>query len=275
MSTATRLATEKMVFRNTHGHVGRHVSVMPGNSTNRHLAYGRIILNPANPTAAFATQERETGLICLAGEAALRVGGSDIEIGQYDAVYIPRDQAVEISTRSKVDLAEFSADVDRHYPLQVVRYSEVSKDPGLKFKTGTPGAERHLHMLLAKNVEAGRLVAGFTYSEPGNWTSWPPHEHAAMLEEMYVFFDMPEPAFAIQLVYSDTEHPELVTVVRDGDAVLMPAGYHPNVAVPGHKVCFLWAMAAHREGVDRQFGVVNVQPGFNQGGSGLEKGRKN
>jgi 5-deoxy-glucuronate isomerase len=123
-------------------------------------------------------------------------------------------------------------------------------------------------------VEAGRLVAGFTYSDPGNWTSWPPHEHAKMLEEMYVYFDMPEPAFGIQLVYNNTQYPELVTVVRDGDAVLMPSGYHPNVSVPGHRIAFLWAMAAHQEVADRQFGVVNIQPGFGQGGSGLEAGRK-
>ena len=32
--------------------------------------------------------------------------------------------------------------------------------------------------------------------------------------------------------------------------------------------------AAHREVEDRQFGVVNIQPGFQQGGSGLEVGRK-
>jgi 5-deoxy-glucuronate isomerase len=51
--------------------------------------------------------------------------------------------------------------------------------------------------------------------------------------------------------------------VRDGDAVLIPSGYHPNVAVPGHRIAFLWAMAAHREVEDRQFGVVNVQPAFN------------
>ena len=49
--------------------------------------------------------------------------------------------------------------------------------------------------LLAKNVEAGRLVAGFTISEPGNWTTWPPHEYAKMLEEMSGYFDMPDPAF--------------------------------------------------------------------------------
>ena len=129
-------------------------------------------------------------------------------------------------------------------------------------------------MMLAKNVEAGRLIVGFTVAEPGNWTSWPPHEHAAMLEEMYVYFDMPAPAYGIQLVYNDTEYPELVTVVRDGDAVLMPSGYHPNVSIPGHPICFLWAMAAHREVEDRLFGVVNVQPGFNQVASGLEAGRK-
>ena len=150
---------------------------------------------------------------------------------------------------------------------------EISKDPGLRFSTGSQSSQRHLHMLLAKNIQAGRLVAGFTYSEPGNWTSWPPHEHARMLEEMYVFFDMPAPAYAIQLVYNNTEYPELVTVVRDGDAVLMPSGFHPNVSVPNHRVCFLWAMAAHREVEDRQFGVVNVQPGFDQGGSGLERGK--
>ena len=69
-------------------------------------------------------------------------------------------------------------------------------------------------------------------------------------------------------------YPELVTVVRDGDAVLMPSGYHPNVSVPGHRIAFLWAMAAHREVEDRQFGVVNIQPGFDQAGSGLDKGRK-
>ena len=65
-----------------------------------------------------------------------------------------------------------------------------------------------------------------------------------------------------------------MTVVRDGDAVLIPSGFHPNVSVPGHRICFLWAMAAHREVEDRQFGVVNVQRGFADGLSGLEAGQK-
>ena len=273
MSKDAGVGIEQMVFRKTHEHTGRRITVTPQNSTMQHLAYGRIILNPSHPTESFSTGDRETGLVCLSGQATVSVGGDNTTLGQYDAIYIPRDSSASVSTNGTVDVAEFSAEVDKHYPLQVVRFSQVSNDPGLKFSTGGLGSSRKLHMLLAKNIEAGRLVAGFTVSEPGNWTSWPPHEHAKMLEEMYVYFNMPSPAFGIQLVYNHTDYPELVTVVRDGDAVLMPSGYHPNVSVPGHPICFLWAMAAHREGEDRQFGVVNVQRGFDQGSSGLEAGR--
>jgi 5-deoxy-glucuronate isomerase len=275
MTSQTPLAAAKMIFRKTNTQSGRHISVTPANSSMRHLAYGRILLNPSKSTESFSTGNREIGLICLSGQAVVTVDHQDIEIAPYDAIYIPRDSSLIVTTNTNVDLAEFSADVDHLYPLQVVRFAQLAKDPGLKFSTGGPGYTRHLNMLLAKNIEAGRLVVGFTQADPGNWTSWPPHEHGAMLEEMYVYFNMPDPAYGIQLVYNNTDYPELVTVVRDGDAVLMPSGYHPNVSVPGHRICFLWAMAAHREVADRQFGVVNVQPGFNQGATGLEAGRKN
>lgn len=266
--------SESLVFRKTNAHVGRHISVSPSNSAMKHLAYGRIILNKHERSAKFMTGDRETGFICMSGEAEVLVDGDVIPLGKYDAVYIPRDCGVEVRTESAVDIVEFSADVSKKYPLQVVRYAEIVKDPGLKFQTGGPSSTRNLNMLLAKNIEAGRLIAGLTHSAPGNWTSWPPHEHAKMLEELYVYVDMPHPAYAIQLVYDSTESPEFAAIVREGDAVLMPSGYHPNVSIPGHPIGFLWAMAAHREVEDRQFGVVNVQPDFNQGSSGLEPGKK-
>ena len=274
MSSQTQVAPERMVFRKTNAHFGRHLSVTPSNSRNRHLAYGRIILNRSNSSTNFGTGDRETGLICLSGEASVRVDKDSFQLGQYDSLYVPRDSQVEVRTSSAADVAEFSAEVAKRYPLRYVPNSEVSANSSLSFKAGSPGQQRHLNIVIGKNVEAGRLLLGFTISEPGNWTSWPPHEHAEMLEEMYVYFDMPHPAYGIQLVYNNTEYPELVTVVRDGDAVLMPSGYHPNVSVPGHRIAFLWAMAAHREREYRQFGVVNVQPDFDQGISGLEASRK-
>jgi 5-deoxy-glucuronate isomerase len=269
-----QVAVDRMIFRKTNAHVGRKICVSPENSTMKHLEYGRIILKESQARVRFSTGTRETGLICLNGEAQIAADGATIPLSRFDAVYIPRDSDVEVHTGSSTDIAEFSAEVERRYPLQVVRSAEVAEDPGLQFTTGKAGNTRHIHMLLAKNVEAGRLIIGITQSDPGNWTSWPPHEHAKMLEEIYVYFDMPAPAYGLQLVYQNTEEPELVTVVREGDAVMIPGGYHPNVAVPGHPIAFIWAMAAHREGQDRQYGIVNVQPGFDQGGSGLEAGRK-
>jgi 5-deoxy-glucuronate isomerase len=265
---------EKMVFRKTNSHSGRLVCVTPSNSTNRHLCYARIRLGPSDPSLSFETEDRETGFICLSGEAAVTVRGQSFLLNPFDALYVPRDSLVDIRSTSLADLAEFSASVTSAFSAQFVPFASVRADSSLSFRTGSLGQQRHVNIVIGKNVEAARLLLGFTISDPGNWTSWPPHEHAAMLEEMYVYFDMPSPAYGIQLVYTDTQHPELVTVVHDGDAVLMPAGYHPNVSVPNHRIAFLWAMAAHREKEDRQFGVVNVQPEFNQGSSGLEASRK-
>jgi 5-deoxy-glucuronate isomerase len=262
MSAHSFPALEKMVFRNTDGRLGRHISVTPSNSTNQHLCYGRIILDASSPLVSFGNGDQETGLICLSGSAAVQVDGESFQFAQYDSIYVPRGSKIEVRTEATADLAEFSAEVKDRYPLRFVPYVEVTKDSRLKFTAGGPDNMRQVSVCLGKNIEAGRLLLGFTVSEPGNWTSWPPHEHAELLEEMYVYFDMPRPAYGIQLVYNNIESPELVTVVYGGDAVLMPAGYHPNVAVPGYRIKYLWAMAAHREKEDRQYGVINFQPHF-------------
>lgn len=274
MSTQMQEASKQMIFRRTNEKKGRNIAITPQNSLMKHLVYGRIVLDKETPRVEFATGTLETGLICLSGECTIKADGETVKLERYDSIYIPRDKNVEVITGSAVDLVECSAEVDKKYPLQVVRYADVEKDSSLKFKTGGPSTTRTVNITLGKNVEAGRILAGFTTSEPGHWTSWPPHEHAAMLEELYVYYDMPAPAFGVQFVYTNPDEPEFVGVVRDGDAVIMPKGFHPNVSVPGHPINFVWMMAAHREVEDRQFGVVTVQPGFDQSGSGLEASRK-
>jgi 5-deoxy-glucuronate isomerase len=268
------LDPKRLIFSGTASHRGRKISVSPANSDLAHLNYGRICLDRETPSATFETEGRETALLCMRGNANVAVDGAKHELDTYDAIYIPRGSHVEVKTTSEVDFVECSAEVKGNYPLQIVRYSDVKKDPALKFRAGGDATSRDLNIIIGKNVEAGRLLAGFTRSVPGNWTSWPPHEHGKMLEEVYVYFDMPAPAFGIQLVYTKPEQPEFVSLVHDGDAVLMPAGFHPNVAAPGHSINFIWMMAAHQEVEDRQFGVVNVQPGFDQSGSGLEASQK-
>src|ERR1022692_2412413 len=113
----------RMIFRKTNASLGRQVSVTPANSTNRHLSYGRIILNSQLPSAAFRNGGQETGFILLSGAAEASVDGSGFDLTQYDGIYIPRDSSVEVRTAASVDIAEFSCGVEHRYPLQVVRYA--------------------------------------------------------------------------------------------------------------------------------------------------------
>lgn len=258
------------VVRATHMSKGRTLAVAPGETASRNLYYGRIILGADDDAITFKTGDRETGLICLNGAAKIVTGDESFTLERYDSIYIPRDSQVVISTDAGCDLAEVAAPVDNQYPIRFVSFADVRNDPSLHFIAGKPPIERDLNILLGKNVEAGRIMAGVTFSSDGNWTSFPPHEHQDMLEEAYLYIDMPAPQWGIQMVYTNLNEPELVEVVREGDVVLMPQGYHPNVAAPGGSINFLWMMAANREGVDRQFGVVNVQPEYAQKGSGLE-----
>jgi len=269
-----QIAKDTCIVRNTAAQKGRHLSIVPGSTASRYLHYGRIVLDKNDAALRVDTNQLETGLVCLNGSATVRANGESFALTKFDSLYVPRDASIEITPGADgCDLAEIAAPVGRQYPLQFVKFADVQKDPGLRFNAGKETNQREVNILIGKNVEAGRIMAGVTFSAPGNWTSWPPHEHAAILEEAYLYIDMPAPSYGVQLVYTDGVEPELATIVHEGDVVLMPQGYHPNVAAPGGSINFLWMMAANREREDRQYGVVNVQPEFAAVPSGLDKGR--
>src|SRR5262245_48577016 len=270
------ITPDTCIVRNTAAKKSRTAAIAPGTTTaSRHLYYGRIILDAGDPPVTVNPGDRETGLICLRGSGTVLAGGRSHTLERYDALYVPRDMSMSIGAGPNgCDFAEIAAPVAKQHPIQFVRFADVQANAGLHFNAGGPASKRDLNVLIGKNVEAGRIMAGVTFSDAGNWTSWPPHEHAAMLEEAYLYIDMPAPSFGIQLLYTNPREPELATIVREGDVVMMPQGYHPNVAAPGGSINFLWMMAAVREDEDRLYGVVNVQPDFSNLGSGLDKGKK-
>jgi len=97
-----------------------------------------------------------------------------------------------------------------------------------------------------------------------------------MLEEMYVYINIARTGvWAFSWSITTRSIPNWCPVVRDGDAVLMPAGYHSQRGIPGYRIGFPWAIGGAPGEGDRQFGVVNVQPSFSGKGSGLEASGKN
>src|ERR1700692_5013910 len=109
MSTQSAGALDRMVFRKTNAQTGRYVAVTPENSTMRHLSYGRIILKSGKPLVSFSNGDHETALICLSGNGLVKTAGGEFELEQFDAIYIPRDSEISVSTTSSVDFAELGA----------------------------------------------------------------------------------------------------------------------------------------------------------------------
>jgi 5-deoxy-glucuronate isomerase len=258
---------KNIIVRNTASHKGRQVFIHPGAFPDLELlSVGRTVLEAHTPPVEIASQDAEFIFTCLHGAGTVSVDGNVFHVKPYDAVYAPRESRIEIATGSELDatldIVECSAPVSKRYPVRHVRFEEVKDDATLHLSIGAPSASRELYQLVTSNVEAGRLMCGPTFSNKGNWTSFPPHEHINTLEEVYLYFDMPAPAFGIQFVYTNTHEPELMLPVREDDAVVVSGGYHPNVAVPGHAINFLWMLCAKREREDRKYGVVNVQPEF-------------
>ena len=248
------------LFRATHVGHGRRRIIDQTNCDLEYLRYGRI--QPDNGPVRFDTGEEEMALFCLGGGGTIRADGTAYELGKYDALYVPRRTGIEVSAPGPFDVAEVAAPATRTFPVALVRFADIKDDPELAKQAGFPPYARKLHTLIGENVPASRVMCGVTFSEDGNWTSWPPHEHAAEKEEIYLYVDMPDPQFGIHVNYTDFQKMALCTPVREGDAVAIKNGYHFNVAAPGTRVGFVWMMAAVREVEDRVFSVVHVQPEF-------------
>ncbi|MDB5036078.1 MAG: 5-deoxy-glucuronate isomerase [Chlorobi bacterium] len=247
-------------IRNTAAGSGRTVIATPATSDFKFISAARIILNPETPGITARNDGAETTLLVLHGAGSVTVGDNTYQVSRFDGVYIPRGEEFTVETDETLDILEGSAPTGLTFPAAHVRHEEAQHQEGMYLKVGAEPYYREIHKAIADNVQGAKLMTGVTMSKPGNWTSWPPHEHAATQEELYVFFDMPR--FGTQYVYTDIDNPELIAPVYQDDAVVIVKGYHPNVAVPGYPINFAWILCSLEDLTYRKLGGVNVQPEF-------------
>ncbi|HZV12829.1 MAG TPA: 5-deoxy-glucuronate isomerase [Candidatus Kapabacteria bacterium] len=257
------------LFRNTASQFGRNISITPRNSDFQLISAGRIILAKDVLTASGENKGSETSLICLHGSGIVKVDGKEFHVSRFDGVYVPRGARFGVSTDKNIDIVEASAPTEKTFEPVHVKFSDIVNDPALTLRVGAEPYYRDIHKIICENVKGSRLLTGVTMSKPGNWTSWPPHEHAATREELYLYFDMPAPGFGTQYIYTDLQKPEFVENVFQDDAAVIVKGYHPNVAAPGYPINFCWALCSLEEETWRTLANVNVQPGFESMPTGL------
>lgn len=253
---------KNILFKNTADKKGRNWIITPENSELIALSYARTLLDEEVPVAEYENPDFEAALICMKGEGIVKIGEDEYKMSPYDTLFLPPGQKGEIRTNTTLDIVECTAPAEETGSPVFIPFEELNEDPDLTEMLGSDGCSRKIHRLIDDNVPAKRLLGGLIFSEPGNWTSWTPHEHTDTKEEIYLYIEMPPPAFGIQLVYEEISKPEYLGPVYENDAVVIKRGYHPNVAIPGHQINFVWLMATLEPEMERSWAGVNTQPEF-------------
>jgi 5-deoxy-glucuronate isomerase len=237
----------------------------------------RIVRLGAGEERHLATGGEEFAVLPLAGSATVEVdeqafeleGRASVFARVTDWAYLPIESDVRITSADGAELALASARAERRFEPAYVPAADVPIEI-----RGAGQATRQVTNFLAPGAfdAVDRLIAVEVLSPDGNWSSYPPHKHddtpgsLANNEEIYYFrigkigsVATSDEGFALHRTYTADGSIDETVVVRDGDAFLVPRGYHgPTVAAPGYPLYYLNVMAGPNE--ERTMAIVDDPP---------------
>jgi 5-deoxy-glucuronate isomerase len=200
------------------------------------------------------TDQTELCIVMLAGTCSVKSSaGAWTEVGKRPnvfagmphALYLPIRTEYSVLATTDCELALCSARARQAHPAQLIVPEAVEMEV-----RGGGNATRQINHIIKPEFDADRLLIVEVYTPSGNWSSYPPHKHDVHnppvevdLEEIYYYkIDRPE-GYALQRLYSANRSIDTALVVRDGELVLVPEGYHPVVAAHGYNVYYLNVLA--------------------------------
>ncbi len=237
---------------------GQILDITPESAGWENVALSVVDLTPSDPWSGVES-DRETAIVPLAGEGRVRAGDIDVAISRTSVfeelgriVYLPPDTTYEISTEGSLTAAVGSAPAEGRYPARVFEPSEMR----VEIRGGGQAYRQVVHSL-AHPLPAEKLILYEVFVPRGTWSGWPPHCHdgrdgSPYLEEVYYFrLDRPE-GYCMHRNWRTEEGFDEAVVARDGDAVLVPKGYHTSVACPSANMYFLNYLAGELIGDERR-----------------------
>jgi 5-deoxy-glucuronate isomerase len=218
----------------------------------------RVLRLDPGGSHSFGMAADEAVILPLAGSCAVECDGerfsldgrADVFSGVTDFAYLPRDSRVRVSSPAGGRFALASARAGQRL---APRYGPAATVPA-ELRGAGNCSRRVSNFCMPGTFPADRLIACEVITPAGNWSSYPPHKHdedrpgESVLEEIYYFEIAAGPAgpgLGFQRVYGTPDRPaDLLAEVRDGDAVLIPHGFHgPSMAAPGYHMYYLNVMA--------------------------------
>jgi len=227
---------------------GRQQLLRRGAGGASELSVARLRV-PAGRSDEYTAAGEETIVVLQEGSGTFSVNDREWPVSRSDvfreratALYLPPGATLRVKAATPIEAMLLGAATSEGGEAALVKPDDVKVNP-----RGKANYAREVHDIFVTDPHARRLMVGETFNPPGNWSSYPPHKHDGRdgepkLEEVYYYRIEPNQGFGHQMLY--TAGGESVThTVRDGDAVLLPYGYHPVSAPPGYRLYYLWAIA--------------------------------
>jgi len=215
----------------------------------------RVLRLAPGEARVIETGEHEMAVLPLKGGCTVEAEGRRFELEGRESVfarvsdfaYVPMGAELRIASTGGGEFALATAKATRKMAPAYGPAEEVEVSV-----RGAGAASRQITDFLMAGVGmADKLLAVEVITPAGNFSSFPPHKHdtwdpeapEAELEEIYYFEFSGEGGYGLFHQWKEGEF-AMTEVVRPGDVVLCPYGYHgPTAAVPGHHMFFLNVMA--------------------------------
>ncbi len=232
--------------------LGRQRIVSVGEGDLKKSAFDLIKL-AAGESYKSNTENFESAFVILSGSC--HITGTDFSFtdlgsrkdvfsGKPTTVYLSVQTEYELTAKTDVELAVCSAESTVKYEPILIKPEDVKE-----IILGAGTWERKAHFVIDQNVKVQHLFLGETLLLPGRW-AFPPHRHdkddmpyEVDMEEIYHFRLQPESGMGMQLSYTDDRSRDEAFLIRNGDTVSIPDGYHPIASSPVDSLYMLWFMA--------------------------------
>lgn len=234
--------------------------VSPDNSACKITWVYRLNL-AKNSEYTLQNEKLELNGAVISGAVQISYNSTNYELDKFDSFYLPAKEGLVIKAKEDCSIFIGGGVFEKKGTFFTRKYDLSLPLGDINQVHGNPPYKREVFMTVAEQDEASSLICGITIGEPGKWTSWPPHQHTADLEEVYCFFDIPKPQSAFHYASRKMGEFEYVHPVSTGDCVIVPEGYHPTCGMPGVKSCYFWVMTAHKP-ESRKYNLAVNDPSF-------------
>lgn len=204
-------------------------------------------------TWQYAAENDEICIVPLRGSATITCDGEDWTIsrpgtmfdGKPTSLYLPLGSSFSAVTEDGAELAVTSSRATETFPAKLIEPDDVDVEI-----RGAGNAARQISHIIKPDFPAQNLLVVEVFTPSGNWSSFPPHKHdvqnmpeEAILEEIYYYRVSPEDGFGLQRLYYADGSFDHAWVIKDGDLLLVPQGYHAFAVAHGYTGYYLNILA--------------------------------